>query len=280
MRRGNDERREVLDHLVVDGYGAAAGPVALSIVAERLPSTNDDAQTALPLPAAGIGDTNDLRDDFAGMCGGGGGLDAAYTFTLSSPSLVTLSAGGTDFDTVLSVRDGQGVESVCNDDALTGASFVEALLEPGTYTVALDGASVLDGGRYRLTSAIGDAPPSDGPSAPRPIWRHGTFAGTTVGLADDLPGSCAPTGGDAVFSLSLPIDGQVILKTARSAYDTVLHVHRADTMAEVGCSDDSYGTLQSSLELDLTAGEYFVVVDGYAGATGSFSLQAQTDAPL
>lgn len=266
--------------VIVDGYGTSAGHASLELVTERLPSTNDTASTATWLAPTNRGDTRDLLDDYAGVCGGGGSPDATHTFTLTSPALVTLSAGGTDFDTIVSVRSSGNVETVCNDDADTGASFIEAVMQPGTYTVVLDGASASDAGSYRLTSEIGTVPPTDGLSAPREIWRDGTFAGTTSGLANDLAGSCAPSaGGDAVFALSLEERAHVFLSTARSQYDTVLHIWRASDLAELACNDDANGTLQSSVELDLDAGDYYVVVDGYAGQTGAFSLQVHRDTP-
>jgi hypothetical protein len=263
--------------VIVDGYGTSAGRASLELVLERLPSTNDTASTATWLAPSNRGDTRDLHDDFAGACGGSGALDATHTLSLSSPALVTLSAGGTDFDTVVSVRAGS-TETVCNDDGDTGASFIEAVMQPGTYTVVLDGASPSDAGRYLLTSEVGAVPASDRLFAPRTIWRDGTFAGTTNGFVNDLAGSCAPSaGGDAVFALSLEERGHVFLNTARSRYDTVLHVRRASDLAELACNDDANGGLQSSVELDLEAGDYYVVVDGYAGQTGSFSLQVHRD---
>ncbi|HEY5948153.1 MAG TPA: hypothetical protein VIV40_21805, partial [Kofleriaceae bacterium] len=265
--------------VIVDGFGTAAGRASLEVVTERLPSTNDSASTATWLAPRNSGDTRDLHDDYAGACGGGDSPDATHMFTLSSPALVTLSTGGSDFDTVLSLHQ-SGLETVCNNDSDTGASFIEAVMQPGTYTVVVDGASESDTGRYLLTSETGAVPPSDHLFAPRTIWRDGSFAGSTSGFVNDLAGSCAPSeGGDAVFALSLDERAHVVLNTARSQYDTVLHIRRVSDLAELACNDDANGTLQSAVELDLDPGDYYVVVDGYAGQTGAFSLQVYRDTP-
>jgi hypothetical protein len=102
-----------------------------------------------------------------------------------------------------------------------------------------------------------------------PVWQ-----GTTCNMVNDYTPSC--TGGsahDAALYWSAPSSGTYTFTTAGSAFDTVLHVYNGVGGAQLGCNDDSNGTLQSSLSLNLSAGQALtIVVDGYGSACGSSKL--------
>jgi hypothetical protein len=97
---------------------------------------------------------------------------------------------------------------------------------------------------------------------------------TTVG-DNDLDGSCGAMGGnDHVVLFTAPADGIYAFDTFGSAYDTKLALFSdCDPLSEIACIDDSNGTLQSELLLDMLAGQtVLVVVDGFDGDTGPFVL--------
>ena len=115
--------------------------------------------------------------------------------------------------------------------------------------------------------------------------QGGTFTGTTSGTSL-LAGSCGSSGGspEQVFQWTPTVSGTATIQTcgAGTNFDTVLYM-RSEVCAsgpEVvsGCNDDacpnSSGLFRASRIMPtVTAGQtYFIVVDGYGGAHGSFSL--------
>jgi hypothetical protein len=113
--------------------------------------------------------------------------------------------------------------------------------------------------------------------------QGGTFSGTTSG-ASQLAGSCGNSGTspEVVFQWTPSLSGTATIATcgAGTNFDSVLYL-RSGTCAsgsEVGCNDDactnSTGLFRASrLTPTVTAGQtYFIVVDGYGGAQGTFSL--------
>ncbi len=97
--------------------------------------------------------------------------------------------------------------------------------------------------------------------------------GSTVGGDDDLPLSCANTGGiDHVVQFTAPLDGDYRIDTFGSDYDTALSVFDScDPLSEILCNDDAATGLQSEVTVTLTAGQtVLLVVDGFNGATGNY----------
>jgi hypothetical protein len=99
--------------------------------------------------------------------------------------------------------------------------------------------------------------------------------GTTVGYTDDYAGSCYFAGGapDVVYryTAAAGVTG-INISLCASSFDTGLYVYDAG-LNEIACNDDFCG-LQSQLDnVPLVAGQtYYIVVDGYSSASGSYSL--------
>src|SRR5439155_1236263 len=113
--------------------------------------------------------------------------------------------------------------------------------------------------------------------------QGGTFSGSTSGTSS-LAGSCGSSGGspEQVFQWTPAVSGTATVQTcgAGTNFDTVLYVRSGICASgpEVGCNDDACanatGLIRASRIMPaVTAGQtYFIVVDGYAGAQGTFSL--------
>ena len=113
--------------------------------------------------------------------------------------------------------------------------------------------------------------------------QGGTFSGTTSG-ASQLTGSCGNSGTspELVFQWTPAVSGTATIATcgAGTNFDTVLYLRSGACASgsEAGCNDDactnSTGLFRASrLTPTVTAGQtYFIVVDGYGGAHGTFSL--------
>ncbi len=112
----------------------------------------------------------------------------------------------------------------------------------------------------------------------------GTFTGTTSGTST-LAGTCGISGlaPERVFQWTPTTSGIATIQTcgAGTNYDSVLYVRSPTcTSPEVtaGCNDDACpnasGLFRASKVMpSVTAGQtYFIVVDGYAGSSGSFTL--------
>ena len=112
--------------------------------------------------------------------------------------------------------------------------------------------------------------------------QGGFFRGNTANADADYEASCdlggQPTGGapDQMLRLSLNEPKRVVFDMQGSQYDTLLDVRRGPDCPgdEVvrGCAA-GYQSDRSFLDLMLEAGEYFVQVDGYSGASGVWQLE-------
>jgi hypothetical protein len=132
------------------------------------------------------------------------------------------------------------------------------------------------------TTTLPTAAACDRPTIVPP--EGGTIAGTLAGTST-LAGSCGASADspEQVFVWTPTSSGMATIETCGGStdFDTVLYLRRGSCRdgGEVACNDDGcdLGTggarLGSRLTAAVTAGEtYHLVVDGFAGAAGSFSL--------
>jgi len=100
--------------------------------------------------------------------------------------------------------------------------------------------------------------------------------GSTAGYTDDYDEVCpydGSTSPDVVYSISFPTDEFIGMDTFGSDYDTKIYVYD-DQMNLVACNDDHYPDYTSRLELVPCIGgvTYYLIVDGYGGASGDYEL--------
>jgi hypothetical protein len=114
----------------------------------------------------------------------------------------------------------------------------------------------------------------------------GAFASPCTAASGTDPATIS-TGREAIYRLEIPNPGTytLALTTDRPGTadmnDTLLYVRRGECwdgspMASVGCNDDISGSnLQSQLNLTVTAGVYWILVEFYRGETAApFELEA------
>ena len=235
-----------------------------------------------------------------------------WTPAVSGVATIATCGAGTTFDTVLYVRNGScttGTPVACNDDACANAtgqnraSRITATVTAGqTYFIVVDGYGGKSG-NFTLsvtppatpgtttttsTSTTTSTTLASGTcSAPVALpGAGGTFTGTTAG-ASGVTGSCGNSGAspERVFVWTPVTSGVATIETCSATattFDTVLYL-RGGTCAggQVGCNDDVSGCATttsagrgSRLTPTVTAGQpYVIVVDGYNGAKGGFSLR-------
>lgn len=102
----------------------------------------------------------------------------------------------------------------------------------------------------------------------------GTFTGVTSG-ASNVAGRCAATATapEQTFSWTPATSGVATIQTCGSALDTVVYLRTGSCGgANVACDDDTCG-FQSSIRPVVVAGQpYTIVVDGFDGSAGAFTL--------
>lgn len=100
-----------------------------------------------------------------------------------------------------------------------------------------------------------------------------TMSGNTTTGANSVGEHPAP---DHWWRLTAPRDGNYTFDTCGSSFDTWVHVYTriADTVGTEVSSCDDCGPCGEFTVLDasLTAGEYWVVIDGFASSSGSYVL--------
>lgn len=106
------------------------------------------------------------------------------------------------------------------------------------------------------------------------------ITGDTSGAGDDHDGSCQEhTGDDLVFEFEL--NGAVQARFHATGFDTVIYLRSdcADETSELGCSDDLPASDDSEIDLSLSAGTYYLFIDGFGSSAGLFTLSIDVTCP-
>lgn len=98
--------------------------------------------------------------------------------------------------------------------------------------------------------------------------------GTTCGAGSHFASGCGSgSAHDRSYYWTAPWSGSFTFTTAGSTFDTVLQIMNAGQTSSLACNDDSSGTTQSSITLNLSAGQKItIIVDGYSSSCGTFKL--------
>jgi hypothetical protein len=240
---------------------------------------NETCSGAIDVTAGGLFSGNSCGaaddDEPEASCGGSGGRDLWYTFTLTQREVVYLdTVDGNTWDSVLQVRWGgcplPGSPVVCSGDACPGEwggrrSQIAEVLDPGTYLVVVDGADAAAAGPFTLRfqhAACGEASPIPG---------NGNYDGTTSGRTDSFASACGGSSApDVLYFFGLCSARTVTATTcnAMSGFDSVLSfaTGSCDAAHEIACNSDDpacgLGSGHSTVTAALPAGLNFLIVDG------------------
>jgi hypothetical protein len=236
---------------------------------------------ALSGSATVAGDTFTARDDVAGSCGGAGAADVVYHLDVPRRSRFVARLDGEEGSHLLvAFRH-------CGDRASEVAcgKGLDEVLSPGTYFIAVDGASRDALGRFKLAYTLLDLSSQGAACASAPVLVDGKTASTSsAGVGDRFASSCgglgdaAATGADRVFRFALTARSTVKLTLATSGFDATLAIRRtcADVpggVPELGCEAGSERSHVAVLERTLDPGTYYAVVDGQSATDqGPFTL--------
>jgi hypothetical protein len=252
-------------------------------------ASGDGCGDALPLSAgatvAAAGDTFAAHDDVAGSCGGAGAPDVVYRLDVPRRSRFTASLMNEEAPHLVILWRRCGDRS---SEIACGRS-IDDVLAAGTYFAAVDGVSPEAFGRFTLAGTLMDLSAQAGACQGAPaLVERSQLSGTTAGSGDKFSTSCAggdtgSTGPDRVYRVTLPgaATARITLKTR---FDAALALRKACAdgaggadVSELACessSGDMPGSERTTtIERQLEAGSYWVVVDGQApGDQGAFTL--------
>ncbi len=251
-----------------------SGPTVLSCVESALsPAFGDALATAF---------TTAESDDFSGTCAVGSGKDVAWQWTVPFTEWFTIDTLGSDFDTVLYLREGacDGPEVACNNDADTAddRSRIVGRFEAGTvYAVVVDGNSGASGNAVLNIQPVTcpSADIGDGSTLPQ------TF--TTASGATSHGGACGgDTGPERSYRFIPPKTGLWRLSATAdpaSGLNPALYVEEGPVCGGtlLQCNGHDQGSIKMPAEVSrvLTAGEPVTLIVDSRGGQGKFTLDAE-----
>lgn len=223
--------------------------------------------------------------DHAGQTGGN---SLWWSWTAPSAGTLTIDTFGSGFDTLLAVYTGTDIASLSpvasNDDFNGSTSRVSFIAIAGTtYQIAVDGFRGETGDVQLHLAFQPDTMQANDDFADR-LTLNGEFLSITANNADATREPGEPQHGGTAVGRSLwwgwtaPKDGVLLIDTFGSDFDTTLGLYLGEaldslTTVAVNDDDENYATFNSSVFVEVFAGEHFAIaVDGYNGASGDIAM--------
>ncbi len=236
-------------------------------------------------PGEYAGSTTHGESDNEGQCANSSAREIVYRLDLAARQDVVIDVTTQRFDSVLYVRkddcSDESSEVACNDDAPNQhRSMIEAVFDPGTYYVFVDGYSN-DGGSFRMRVTLRDIPPlAEICKKALPLAFGVPRGGETRGTFDEVNASCGDgaRGPDAPYALEVQGRARARVVDYSDDFTPVVHVrkHCVDEASEVGCSAAESGEHRATFVGVLDPGEYTVFADASDhDADGRYSLSAE-----
>jgi hypothetical protein len=231
------------------------------------------------------GSTTHGESENEGTCANSAARELVYRLDLAARQSVSVDVTTQRFDSVLYVRKGDctddGAEVACNDDSPNQhRSRIDAVLDPGTYFVFVDGYGS-DGGPFQMRVAIRDIPPLAEICGKAPHLVSGaSLSGATSGTFDEVNATCGDGahGPDAPYALDVAARSRARIKDASDDFEPVVHVRKrcADESTEVGCAAAESGEHEATFVGYLDPGAYTVFADARDHeADGHYALLAE-----
>ena len=246
-------------YYVVDGYGSSTGAYTITVAGTIKNGASCEGT---------------LADTGALTCGAGYACKGVMGARTCEP-LACSDGVDNDGDGKIDFPFEPGCDSPSDDDET----------DPATPSVCSNGADDDNDmatdfpADYGCSSAAGTSEIFCAPETnPTALITTTPVTGTTMGLTSDFAShSCqsSSSGPDTVLALQLPVAvDTLVLDLSSSSYDTVLSVRDLTCGTELGCDDDSGDPgAQSKLTMtSVAAGSYAVVIDGYSGNSGAYTL--------
>jgi hypothetical protein len=289
------------------GSEDASGPEACNGVDDDCDGTIDEdggcggdtCETAPPMPPDAVvtGNSAQLENDYGDSTCVGQSPGRDQVFRLDVPAAgryaVAVAPTGAGFDPMFWVTSGSdcapaSVRTCLSGRALEGEGRPEArlvdFLRGDTFYLVVDGRGDLAGGPFVATAQPVARGETCGTAIPLTVPAQ--FPGTTEGRGRDLAGQQCPagtltTGPEQVFRLDLEAAASLRITVLPAAMggpapDPVIYVTNDCVNVDVGCAGGRNAAgagAAETLDVDLDAGTWFVVVDHPNNAGGAFLLE-------
>lgn len=208
-------------------------------------------------------------DDFTGSCGGAGSSDVAYQWDVPFDGFFVIDTQGSDFDTLLYLRDDcEGDELACNDNAEGSVSsrVVAPFGQDDRVLVVVDGNAGETGTAVLNINPV-ECPSADLTGQPLPAG-FSNVAGTNA-----HGGACGGDGNpERAFRWQAPADGLYAFRVDSSAFQPAIYLEQGPICGgpELACNPPAFG--HSEVMRVLEAGEYVTVYADSTGGAGDFDI--------
>ena len=248
---------------------------------QQLVSGDDCSNPIVIIPGNKItGDTSNASDNYSYNGKGRGAKDLVFQFSISQTSDIFIHTYWSDFDTVIYISRncGSGDLGMNDDGTISLCSELQLVNQPpGTYYLVLDGYSSSNFGNFSLLVEVSPSGSlGDSFAHPKVISPYSSeYSETTTGLNNNSSPSCATSSApDYIFFMPVSDtrEGNYTFSLCNNTtWDTVLYIKETSLSSDIACNDDSCN-LQSQLNVTLSRGGYFIIVDGFNTNNGSFTL--------
>ena len=278
--------------LIVDGYGSARGPFTLTVSVSPPVQGGDVCATAVQVPAAGgsfqsttAGLTNAYQPPAACTGREQSGPEQVYRLALGAGDVVeAVSQFAPGHDGALyAVTDCSTLACAAGADA-AGPGEAERLRFVARATtdhfLMVDAASGAGGHDLTVARYTGDTCAQAAPLDLSGVPEWFTTAGRTNSYSPNAGGCTGYTasGPDRAYAVAIQPGDQLQVTATPMGFDTSLYVVSSCANVTGTCvagSDRGTTTPESVAPVFQQAGTYYVIVDGYAGASGQGTLSAQ-----
>jgi len=185
--------------------------------------------------------------------------------------------GGQTFPTALaSATPNDGLETVTLPDTDTASARIKVEAVDNIFFDISDENFII-GSAGPCPPDVPSPVPNDDCSGAIDLTDCTAFSGTLDGARGSTPSSCGAFDfNDVWFRYTAAEDGDILVSTCGSTFDTTLEVFDACGGTSLGCDDDSCGRFgeQAELQLPVISGEdYFIRVAGSGNQGGTGSLE-------
>ena len=200
----------------------------------------------------------------------GGDIDY-FNIELTEPGTLVVSSLG-EIDTLGALFDSAGTRLAIDDDSGANRNFrIERELSPGSYQVQVSGFGENVTGVFDLAVEFAAATTAED--------TCGSSETASVGLAGSLSGCAIEFAGDFDF-FAIDIAETALLAVATTGETDTLGTLYGPDGSAVATDDDSGTNANFSLEIELSAGTYLLVVRTYNEIdTGEYSIAMTTSTP-
>jgi hypothetical protein len=263
----------------------ALAVVAIPATAQAAPPPNDAFATAQPLtldvPVTGTTAEATVEPGEPAHAGDRRTRSVWYSYTSATDGAITLDACDAQFDDVIATYTGTALNALTAgpsvDDACNDLGAKVSLQVKAGVTTWISISGVEDGAGAFTIVAHAETLPSNDAFVDAIALKPGRVQGTNVLATRELgdPELTEGGGGSVWYRYRTNTRQRVTLDTTNSSFDTVLGVYTGDlgSLRKVASNDDG-GPGDTSL-LAFTAAPrrtYWVLVDGFEDARGSFEL--------